>query len=71
MTHDVPDVWSTTSVAEVEADARMVVGPDEPFDGRSQADMEEAHWAFSPRSSAGRGSSSTGSSCAACRTMSC
>lgn len=40
----VPDVWSTTSVAELEADARVVVGPDEPYDGRSQADMEEAHW---------------------------
>jgi hypothetical protein len=42
----VPDVWSTTSVAELEADARVVVGPDEPYDEHSQSDMEEAHWAF-------------------------
>jgi hypothetical protein len=31
--------------AEIEADARTVVGPDEPFGDRSQADMEASHWA--------------------------
>ncbi len=40
----IPDVWSTTSVAELAADALTVVGPDEPYDGRSLADMEQAHW---------------------------
>lgn len=43
---DVPDIWSATSVADVEATARCVVGPDEPSDGRSQEDIEAAHWAF-------------------------
>jgi hypothetical protein len=28
----------------MERTARVVVGPDEPFDGRSQADMEAGHW---------------------------
>jgi hypothetical protein len=43
--------WSQTpagagagTVAEVVRTARMVVGPDEPFDGRSQDDMETDHW---------------------------
>jgi len=40
----VADGWSLASVSDIESTARMVVGPDEPFDGRSQADMEEDHW---------------------------
>ena len=44
--HGVSDIWPVTSVEEIEADARVVVGPDEPFDGRSQADMEADHWAY-------------------------
>jgi hypothetical protein len=43
---DVPNIWAMTSVEEIENTARMVVGPDEPFDGRSQEDMEAAHWVF-------------------------
>jgi hypothetical protein len=43
---DVPDFWATTSRVEIEETARFVVGPDEPFDGRSQEDMEGDHWAY-------------------------
>lgn len=37
--------WAATSVEEVQETARMVVGPDEPPEGRSQEDMETVHWA--------------------------
>lgn len=40
-----PDIWERTSVEDIAATARMVVGPDEPFDGHSQKDMEADHWA--------------------------
>lgn len=40
------DIWAVTSVEEIESEARMVVGPDEPFEGRTQADMEADHWAY-------------------------
>jgi hypothetical protein len=40
-----PNMWVTTSVEDVVDTARTVVGPDEPFDGRSQEDMEADHWA--------------------------
>jgi hypothetical protein len=43
---DVPDFWATTSREDIEETARFVVGPDEPFDGRSQEDMEGDHWAY-------------------------
>jgi hypothetical protein len=39
------DLWATTSVEEIESTARVVVGPDEPFDEHSQEDMEADHWA--------------------------
>ena len=42
---DVRDVWTMTSVEDIEETARCVVGPDEPVDGRSQEDMERDHWA--------------------------
>lgn len=42
---NVPDIWAVTSVEDIEDEARMVVGPDEPYDGRSQEDMEADHWA--------------------------
>lgn len=42
---DLPDIWAVTSVEEIEETARVVVGPDEPFGGRSQAEMEADHWA--------------------------
>lgn len=40
------DVWSRTSPEEIESEARTVVGPDEPFEGRSHEDMEADHWAY-------------------------
>ncbi len=43
--HGPADIWSRTSPEEIEGEARLVVGPDEPYDGRSQADMEADHWA--------------------------
>ncbi|MEO5609866.1 MAG: hypothetical protein ABIQ92_09430 [Ornithinibacter sp.] len=41
-----PDIWSSTSAEEIEDTARVVVGPDEAFDGYSQDDMVASHWAF-------------------------
>ncbi len=41
-----PDIWRRTSLEGIEADARMVVGPDEPFGERSQADMATTHWDY-------------------------
>ena len=43
--HGPPDIWRQTSVEEVEETVRMVVGPDEPFGSRSQAETEADHWA--------------------------
>ena len=43
---DVPDFWATTSREEIEETTRFVVGPDEPFGGRSHEDMERDHWAY-------------------------
>jgi hypothetical protein len=40
------DTWAVTSVEDIEETARVVVGPDEPFDGRSQEEMEADHWAY-------------------------
>jgi hypothetical protein len=40
------DTWAPTSVEDVEATARVVVGPDEPPEGRSQEDAEADHWAY-------------------------
>lgn len=40
-----PNIWEVTSVEEVADTARTVVGPDEAFGGRSNADMEADHWA--------------------------
>jgi hypothetical protein len=41
-----PDSWATMSVEDIEQTARIVVGPDEPFEGSSQEDAEEGHWAY-------------------------
>jgi hypothetical protein len=43
---DAPAIWAVTSVEDIETTARQVVGPDEPFDGRLQADMEANHWSY-------------------------
>lgn len=40
-----PGIWADMSVTEIEDTARTVVGPDEPFAGHTQADMERTHWA--------------------------
>lgn len=40
-----PNIWAMTSVEEIADTARTVVGPDEPFGGRSQKAMEADHWA--------------------------
>jgi hypothetical protein len=42
----VQDPWTSTSPEDIEDTARVVVGPDEPFDGRSHDDMEADHWAY-------------------------
>jgi len=39
-----PGIWAATSVEEILDTARMVVGPDEPCDGRSHEDMRADHW---------------------------
>jgi hypothetical protein len=39
------DTWAVMSVEDIEETARVVVGPDEPAEGRSQADAEADHWA--------------------------
>jgi hypothetical protein len=38
-------IWASETVEGMKREARVVVGPDEPFDGRTQADMEADHWA--------------------------
>lgn len=37
---------ASESVEQVEFTARVVVGPDEPADGETQAEMEARHWAW-------------------------
>mgnify|MGYP000861210165 FL=1 len=38
------EIWATTTPDEIADTARVVVGPDEPFAGYSQEDMEASHW---------------------------
>jgi hypothetical protein len=42
--NEVTDIWALTSEQDIAETARVVVGPDEPFDGRSQDDMDTDHW---------------------------
>jgi hypothetical protein len=42
--NEVSDIWAVTSEHQIAQTARTVVGPDEPFGGRSQDDMETDHW---------------------------
>ena len=42
--NEVSDIWAVTSEQEIAETARVVVGPDEPFGGRSYDDMETDHW---------------------------
>ena len=41
-----PDLWRDTSIDEITATARVVVGPDEPFDGHAPAEMAADPWAY-------------------------
>ena len=40
----IDDLWALTPERDIVETARMVVGPDEPFGGRTQDDMETDHW---------------------------
>ena len=40
----IDDLWAITPERDIVETARMVVGPDEPFGGRSQDDMAADHW---------------------------
>jgi len=40
-----PNIWVQTSVQDIVDTTRAVVGPDEPFGGRSHQDMEADNWA--------------------------
>lgn len=39
-----PDLWQTTTVEEIAADARVVVGPDEAHGNLTRTDMAAEHW---------------------------
>jgi hypothetical protein len=39
-----PSIWAVETVEELERTARVVVGPDEPGPGGTQAEMEAGHW---------------------------
>ena len=41
---EIDDLWALTPERDIVETARMVVGPDEPFRGRSQDEMETDHW---------------------------
>jgi hypothetical protein len=41
---ELPGIWAYETVEKVERTAGDVVGPDEPFEGRTRADMEASHW---------------------------
>ena len=40
------DIRAWVSVEEVEETARVVVGPDEPIDGQTDAEAAAAHWSY-------------------------
>jgi hypothetical protein len=40
------DIWTHETEEEMKETARVVVGPDEPFEGRTPADMEADHLRF-------------------------
>jgi hypothetical protein len=41
---EVADIWALSSEQDIAETARTVVGPDEPFGGRTPGDMETDHW---------------------------
>jgi hypothetical protein len=42
--NEIDDLWALTVERDIVETARVVVGPDEPFGGRPQDDMETDHW---------------------------
>jgi hypothetical protein len=42
--NEIDDLWALTSEGDIAETARLVVGPDQAFGGRSQDDMENNHW---------------------------
>jgi hypothetical protein len=42
--NEVADIWAFVSEHDIAETTRVVVGPDEPFGGRTQDDMETDHW---------------------------
>jgi hypothetical protein len=40
------DPWAFETTEDLITTARLVVGPDEPFDGRSADAMETYHWTY-------------------------
>ncbi|MGK5629145.1 hypothetical protein [Streptomyces sp. URMC 123] len=43
------DLRATASVEDIETTARMVVGPDEPLEGRTYEETDASYWAFLAR----------------------
>jgi hypothetical protein len=43
-TNGIDDLWAHTRERDIVETARVVVGPDEPYGGRSQDDLETDHW---------------------------
>ncbi|WP_369056287.1 hypothetical protein [Kineococcus terrestris] len=50
-----PGLWSRTFPEEVERTARVVVGPDEPFDGSSPEEAAARYWAHLAATARSRG----------------
>jgi hypothetical protein len=47
--HRLTGIWATQTREAMESTARAVVGPDEAFGGRTQAEEEAGHWDFLAR----------------------
>ncbi|MFF2377282.1 hypothetical protein ACFVUW_23135 [Streptomyces xiamenensis] len=50
-----PGMRARVSAGEIESTARVVVGPDEPFDGRTHEQMADDHWSWLAESLRRRG----------------
>jgi hypothetical protein len=48
-------IWSSTSLEDLTENARLVVGPDEPAEGRSHEDEAAMHWAQLAANAQGQG----------------
>jgi len=49
-------IWAYQTAEDIERTARVVVGPDEPFEARTHPDMEASHWDSGPKAFGRRGS---------------